>query len=201
MSQEFRLNQLMLHANNILTALKKLDLPRVVEHDAPAVDYLHQALAVVESEVHRINDINRGVTRSDRPPEMPIPVAPPVSSVDATLNDDDEERKRMFVELLNDLGLGGKIGWVYSSLEDLGMISFQDLGNKRGLPAYDWVLAPESSPINCVRGIFVDDMFVFAADLHYPIADNEWQTSVKKVYGDPMEMLDWIKRFVGGEVS
>lgn len=186
-----RLDQLMVHAGNVLRAAKKIDFERVVEHHEPAVDYLHQVLEVACGETERIKEL--GMLRDD----------PGSSRITSNTNNEFaqafatvEERQRMNIELINDMGFANRIGKVFSSLQDREAISFEDVGKTTGLPHFDLVLTPDESPPNTIAGVFVDDQSVTLAVLKYPINGNVWHEKVSNTYRDPMEMLDLIKRFV-----
>lgn len=185
-----KLDQLMVHAGNVLRAAKKIDFERVIEHHEPSVDYLHQVLEVACGETERIKELGM---LADDPGLQNSAIMHIGSDTDI---DNDAERKRMNIELINDMGYGQRIGKVYSSLEDRGAVSFKGIGKTSGLPAFELVLMPDKSAANCVSGIFLDEFCVSLASLRYPLAANDWQVKLKKPYADPMEMLDLIKRFV-----
>lgn len=146
------------------------------------------------------------------PPEPPPPPPPPPEPKPAdfgsvtvagqekpkklTEKEKTIRRRRMYMELINDQGYGGRIGKVYMSRTDFPMKEFKAMKHRSGLPKFDMVLAPDFSPIDGVHGVFISQKAVMSIVLAYPQAQNQWKVFESKPFRTPDEMLGLVMRML-----
>jgi hypothetical protein len=163
-------------AVQLVDTCRRLDYAAILAHRPEAVAALSQAVDALRLELPR------------RPP---ADLAPAVAATA-------QKRRRRLVEALSHAGLGSRLGKLYCSAVDERLVPFREVPHKRGLPAFDMVVAADFAPVDGYHGIFIAAGEVFSGVLPLPADAFDWQRRERVRYTDLEQMVDRVASLSAG---
>ncbi len=109
------------------------------------------------------------------------------------------EHRIAIMTALKTEGFEDRIGKIYNSFSRNRSIPFSDAPHRRGIPAFDMVVAPDFSPCSGMHGIFVGKheamSIILASDAG---GEAEWAVIKRKSFANTEEMVDAVTLLSAG---
>ena len=160
--------------------VERVDLDRVAAHDPDEVSKLDKI-------TDALGDLSQGNN---------VEYVPGVDEDDAPTLDENHIRRSELMELLDNAGMGERLGRVYMSNSDDPIRLLDLIPHNEGLPDYDACIAPDHTPADGAHGIFISERGVFAALIPEPVTRHKWRILRSRPFDDHREMLDTVARFI-----
>lgn len=183
MNKKDNLRELFLQAEDFLQLFNRLDYEAIVAHEPGAVAVLQDVVKTIRGK--RGGDEALANYAAEQQRRL---VASAVEEGKAAVL----ERRRAFLAVLSQAGLGGRLGKVYCTEADPRTTAFRDVPHKLGLPQFDMVIAADYSPQSGYHGIFVAGQEVMSWVLPPPY-ELAWQLRERHSFSS----LDHMAELVG----
>jgi hypothetical protein len=175
------LRELFLQAEEFLQLFKRLDYEAIITHEPGAVAVLKDVVKSIRGRAGGIESLAGYVEQQQ--------AAAAESAADKALI---LERRRAFLEVLSQAGLGARLGKVYCTELEARSAPFRDVPHKLGLPQFDMVVAADYSPQGGYHGVFVASQEVMSWILPAPY-ERPWQLRERHRF----DSLDQMAELVG----
>ena len=182
MNKNDNLRELFLQADDVLQLFNRLDYEAIVAHEPDAV-------AVLQEVVKTIRGKRGDEALASYATAPPVPRQPEVSIAEDKVSL--QERRRAFLEVLSQAGLGARLGKVYCTEADSRTTAFRDVPHKLGLPPFDMVIAADYSPQSGYHGIFVAGQEVMSWVLPTP-SELPWQLRERHRFSSLEQMAELV---------
>lgn len=181
MDKKDNLRELFLQAEKFLQLFNGLDYAAIIAHEPSAVAALQDVVRSI-----RGTSANADEALSDYATLSQQLVAPAADDKRLLV-----ERRRSFVEVLSQVGLGARLGKVYCTQAESRLALFRDVPHKQGLPQFDMVVAADYSPQNGYHGIFVGAQEVMSWILPTPY-ERPWQLHERHRFATLDQMAELV---------
>lgn len=180
MNKKDNLQELFLQAEDVLQLFNRLDYDGIVAHEPDAI-------AVLQDVVKTIRGKKGGGRAQISPAPEPLQSAVAVEEDKVVVM----ERRRAFLEVLSEAGLGGRLGKVYCTEADSRTVAFRDVPHKLGLPQFDMVVAADYSPQSGYHGIFIARQNVMSWVLPTP-SELSWKLREQHGFSSLEQMAELV---------
>lgn len=179
MNKKDNLRELFLQAKDFLQQFNRLDYEAIVAHEPSAVAVLQDVAKTIRGKRGGDEALASYAAEQQRVAGVPEDKA----SV--------QERRRTFLEVLSQAGLGGRLGKVYCTEVESRTTAFRDVPHKLGLPQFDMVIAADYSPQSGYHGIFVAGQEVTSWLLPTPY-EHAWQLRERHQFATLEQMAELV---------
>lgn len=114
----------------------------------------------------------------------------------------DRELRRQKRDVLSEAGFGDRLDRVYDSRDRNQLLSWRDVPHRKGIPQYDWVVAPDYSPVEGLHILVVVKDAVLSFVLPAESEQQPWKLRAQRRFENTEQMLRRIDSLsVGMPVS
>ena len=171
-------------ADQLVNAVRGIDLEAVVAHQPEAVQHLEAVLVMLNAA--RSDEAKEGLqSECGGEPQQE-------SRADQLV------RHSQILGSLKKEGFDGRLGKVYNSTSDDRMMEFRLVPHREELPAFDMVVAADYTPSAGLHGIFISAKQVYSVFLAAPTDQNKWQVLKSRSYQTMDEMIEIVTLLSAG---
>lgn len=194
-------------ADKLVAASKSLDYQKVVAHDVGETNKLKAVLAELRIAKKQVDEslesyankqavftTGKG-TGLDSHAIVELADANSVESEAAeTISNNDQD----IMAALNAEGLTERVGLIYSSFASSRTQSLSQAHHRRGIPAFEAVVAPDFAPVPGFHGVFISTTEVMSVILPSDDPTADWQVVKRQVYKGAEEMIEFVSLISAG---
>ncbi len=188
-------------ADLVLAASKSLDYQRILQHDRAEIAKLNAVLTnlkIGDSGVDGLGNYASEQTKSKPRQQKPLDSGESDSTARERVEAEVVERRAAILSQLSDEGLSDRINQVYNSFASSRRMTFKQLPHRRGIPNFDFVIAPDFAPVPGLHGVFISAEKIMSVVLPSDQSDADWQILKEKAYSNHEEMIEYITLIATG---
>lgn len=195
-------NIILKNAEALLSAFKRIDFQKVLNHDVVEVEKLKDVLVSLQIALkHPTEPLDQYISKADSSGQsiLPLKNKTELNATDQYNRLDSPFKGRDdMIKALAAAGFAGRVGLVYSSFSDNRTLNFNQTHHCRGLPPFELVVAPDFAPISGVHGVFISTTEIMSVILPADNADANWQILKRKTFTDRKVMMDFLSLVLTG---